>query len=194
MRASSLLFLTQLIYQRHLWDVRPYASSFVYLFSSPSLVHFKNGPECLTRGTARIFIPFVKDLLLSFVSSSFLVLLRYQKDVLSSLLVWCWFLPIFPSICTSLFSWNVLIFPWFDSSNQSCVFSWFSLLTWYIFLSNSIPISWVYILTACIRVSNFFVFVFGKQFDVVHTHKVIDHFLQFTKFITAGVFPEYLVE
>ena len=32
----------------------------------------------------------------------------------------------------------------------------------------SIPISWLYILTACIKVSNFLFFY--KQFDIVHVH------------------------
>ena len=42
------------------------------------LVHFKNGPEYLTRGTALVFIPLIKFLQDSFVSSSFLILLRYS--------------------------------------------------------------------------------------------------------------------
>ena len=55
--------------------------SFLILWSnilSSSLVHFKNGPEYLTRGTAQVFIPLIRFLLHSFVSSSFLVLLRYS--------------------------------------------------------------------------------------------------------------------
>ena len=54
--------------------------SFLVLWSicfSSSLVHFKNVPKYLTRGTAQIFIPLIGFLLDSFVSSSFLVLLRY---------------------------------------------------------------------------------------------------------------------
>ena len=42
-----------------------------------SLVHFKNGPENLTRSTARVFIPLVRFLLHNFVLGNFLVLLRY---------------------------------------------------------------------------------------------------------------------
>ena len=53
--------------------------SFLVLWSiclTSSLVHLRKGPEYLTRGTAQIFIPLIRFLLLSFVSSSFLVLLR----------------------------------------------------------------------------------------------------------------------
>ena len=45
---------------------------------SSSLVHFKNGPDFLTRVTAQIFIPLIRFLLHSFVFSSFLVVLRYS--------------------------------------------------------------------------------------------------------------------
>ena len=54
--------------------------SFLVLWSiclSSSLVHLRKGPEYVTRGTAQVFIPLIRLLLLSFVSSSFLVLLRY---------------------------------------------------------------------------------------------------------------------
>ena len=55
--------------------------SFLVLCStgwSSSLVHFKNGPKYLTRGAAQVFIPLIRILLHSLVSSSFLVLLRYS--------------------------------------------------------------------------------------------------------------------
>ena len=44
---------------------------------SSSLVHLRKGPEYLTRSTAQVFIPLIRFLQLSFVLSSFLVLLRY---------------------------------------------------------------------------------------------------------------------
>ena len=53
--------------------------SFLVLWSiclCSSLVHFKKSPEYLTRGTAQVFIPLIRFLLDSFVSSSLLVLLR----------------------------------------------------------------------------------------------------------------------
>ena len=60
--------------------------SFLFLWSiclSSSLVHLRKGPEYLTRGTAQVFIHLVRFLLLSFVSSSFLVLLRYSFWIFS---------------------------------------------------------------------------------------------------------------
>ena len=77
-----LLFLTHIVCLYHLWDVRRYASSWVFLFSwficwSSSLVHIKNGPEYLSKGSALVFLPLMWFLKCSFVSSSFIVLLRY---------------------------------------------------------------------------------------------------------------------
>ena len=43
-----------------------------------SLVYIRKGPEYLTRDTAQVLIRLIRFLLLSFVSSSFLVLLRYS--------------------------------------------------------------------------------------------------------------------
>ena len=54
--------------------------SFLVLCSiclSSSLVHFKKGPEYLTRGKAQVFIPLMRFLFYSLLTSSFLVLLRY---------------------------------------------------------------------------------------------------------------------
>ena len=52
---------------------------FVSICWNSSLVHFKNGPKYLTRRTAQLFILFIRFLPYSFVSSSFLILLRYFK-------------------------------------------------------------------------------------------------------------------
>ena len=60
-----------------------YAWSLVFLFFGPSLVHLRKGPEYLTRGTAQVFIPLMRFLLESFVSSSFLVLLKYSFRIVS---------------------------------------------------------------------------------------------------------------
>ena len=60
--------------------------SFLVLWSiclSSSLVHFKKGPKYLTRGTAQVFIPLIRFLLHSFVTSSFLVLPRYSFLIFS---------------------------------------------------------------------------------------------------------------
>ena len=43
-----------------------------------SLVHCKNGPEYLTKGTTLAFIPLINFLQYSFVSRSFLVILRFS--------------------------------------------------------------------------------------------------------------------
>ena len=54
--------------------------SFLVLLSNcltSSLVHFRKGPEYLTRATAQVFIPLIEFLLHTFVSSRFLVLQRY---------------------------------------------------------------------------------------------------------------------
>ena len=44
----------------------------------PSLVHFKNGPEYITRKTAQVFIHLIRFLLNSFVSGSSLGFFRYS--------------------------------------------------------------------------------------------------------------------
>ena len=44
---------------------------------SSSLVHYKNGPRDLIRGTAQVFIPLMRFLHYGLVSGSFFVLLRY---------------------------------------------------------------------------------------------------------------------
>ena len=59
--------------------------SFLVLWSiclSSSLVHLRKCPEYLTRGTAQAFIPLIRFLLENFVSSIFLVLLRYSFWIL----------------------------------------------------------------------------------------------------------------
>ena len=53
-------------------------TSFHFLLSicsSSSLIHFKNASECITRGTAQVFIPLMRFLLYILVSISFLVFL-----------------------------------------------------------------------------------------------------------------------
>ena len=59
--------------------------SFLVLWSIHwnSCLTFRNSPEYLTRGTALTIIPLMKFLLYIFVSSSFLVLLRYSFLIFS---------------------------------------------------------------------------------------------------------------
>ena len=58
--------------------------SFLVLWSiclSSSRVHLRKGPEYLTSGTAQVFIPSMKFLLESFVSSSFRVEIFFSGHV-----------------------------------------------------------------------------------------------------------------
>ena len=136
--------------------------SFVVLWSiflSSSLVHFTKGPDYLTWGTAQVFIPLIRFLQENFVSSSFLVLLRYSFWILS-----------FISTCLMVsaskihnylfisFSPSVLILSWFGSSIPSVLYRLLLFITSMTQFSipNSIPMSWLYILTACMRVSSSF--------------------------------------
>ena len=82
--------------------------SFLVLWSiclSSSLVHFRKGPEYLTSDTAQVFIPLITFLLESFVSSSFLVLLRYS--------LWIFF---FISICLMVSASKMLKYLWVSLS------------------------------------------------------------------------------
>ena len=100
-------------------------SSFLVLWSiylSSFLVHFKN----VTRVTAKVFIPFMRFLLYSLVSISFLVLLKYSFFFLSFLLVWWCPLPMFPLFVSFVFSGHS-DFSWFGSYIPSvmCRFPFF---------------------------------------------------------------------
>ena len=96
-----------------------------------SLVHFKNGPKYLTRGTVQLFIPLIRFLL-----HSFLVLLGY------SFFIFFFHLHLFDSVSFQYFQvfirflfsgrfnfFLILVVPF----RSSCVASRFSLLAWRIF-------------------------------------------------------------
>ena len=133
---------------------------------SSSLVHFKNGLEYLTRGTAQVFIPLIRFLLHSFVSSTFLVLLRYSffnfffhhlfdgvsfQDAQE-------FVGFLFSVC------SILLLIWLFPSVRQVSFSHFSLLAWHIFPCQ---IDCIFVL----HVLEFSVLIhFCKQFDVVYVH------------------------
>ena len=117
-----------------------------------SLVHTKNGPEYLTRGTAQVFTSSKRLLLYSIVSSSFLVLLRY------SFLIFFFHPHMFNGVC---FQYSQLVSFFFPERSDffylvvpflpTFVVYHFSLLAWHIFLCQIyIYISWLYILTASI--------------------------------------------
>ena len=137
-------FLIHVVCQHYLWDLISLCMviSFLILWSiclSSSRVYFKNSPEYLTRDTAQVFIPLIRFLLCSFVSINILVLQRYSFLFFSSPLVWWYQLPRCQSICTFL-----------------------------VFVPNSIPMSWLYILPC--KLEFLVPFHFCKQFDVVHVH------------------------
>ena len=114
--------------------------SFLVLMSicgNSSLVHFKNGPEYITRRTAQVFIILMKFLLQSLVSRSFLVWLRNSFLILSFISA-CMTLSAFSipkNLSFSLFP-NVLILSSFRQSLQLYVFFCFSLLAWGIFYAR----------------------------------------------------------
>ena len=114
--------------------------AFCFICWSSSFVHFKNGPEYLTRGRVLMFIPCVKFLQQSLVSRSLLVRLRCSFLLLffnflsTGLMVT---LPIFSRTCDFPFLrvfWffldlAVLFLPLFVSYR-------FSLLTWQFFYAK----------------------------------------------------------
>ena len=110
---------------------------------SSSLVHFKNGPEYLTIRTAQVYIPFIRFLLYSLVSSNFLVLLRYSFESFSFIST-CLMVPVsnISMYLHASFSPCVQIFSWFGCSIHSVIYGYsFSLLAWRIFLFQ-IPSLW----------------------------------------------------
>ena len=89
-----------------------------------------------------------------------LVLLRYSFKIFSSfpLVRWCQLL-ICPSICR-FFSLSLSLTTWFGSSTPSivCHLPLFITSMVHFYMSNSIPVSWLYILTVCTKVFNPFLF------------------------------------
>ena len=166
-----------------------------------SLVHFKNGPEYLTREIAQVFIPFIRFLLYSLVSSSFLVPLKFFLT--SSLVWWCLF-PIFPSIVYVSFSLSVLIFSWLGSSILSVIrrFPLF-IISMVHFLCQIPSLCPDYILTAYIRASNSFPFLANSLMSSMYIWWLIFSCDEQSLFIarkdqspnvSACVFPEFVVE
>ena len=129
-----LLFLTFRTWICHFWDVRLYASSWVFFFSD-SIVEVLNCLEYLTKVTAQVFITLMRFLQCSLVSSSFLILLRYLFLIFSFIsdFLLC-LLPMWPST----FNFPFLRTFWFRFDLvilfllSSVVFC-FSLLAWHIF-------------------------------------------------------------
>ena len=146
---------------------------------SSSLVQFKNSPEYLTWSTPQVFIPLIRSLQRSFVSSSFLFLLGYS------------FL-IFPFISTCLmisnskylwvsFSPNVLNLSWFGSSILSvkCRLPLFITSMAHFSMPNSIPMTWLYILTESIKVYNSFSFLANSLMSSMYIRWLFCNLLSF---------------
>ena len=134
--------------------------SFLVLWSIcliSSLVHWRKGPKYLTRGTAQVFIPLIRFHPGSFVSIILLVLLRYSFWILSFISP-CLMVSAskMPKYLLVSFSPSVLILSWFGSSNPSvrCCLPLFITSIAYFSMPNSIPMSWLYSLAACIRASS----------------------------------------
>ena len=126
--------------------------SFFVLWSiclSSSLVHFKNGSEYLTRSTAQVFIPLIRFLLHSFVSSSFLLLPRYSFLIFSFIST-CLMESAskIPKYLNVFFSLSVLILSWFGSyiPSDRCRLPLFIACMAHFSLSNSIPMSSLHVL------------------------------------------------
>ena len=107
-----LIFLTHTVCLRHLWDVRPYVSSLVFLFSRPFVevllsTDVRMVPSILRRGQLRYL-----SLCWDFLNVVFFraVFLLKNSFLIYSFIFACWWcsLPVFLSF---LFSECVLIFP-----------------------------------------------------------------------------------
>ena len=127
-----------------------------------SWVHFKKRPEYLTRETAQVFIALIKYLLHSFVSSSFLVLLRYPS-LIFSFISSCLMVSAFkmPKYLYASFSPIVQILSWFWSFYyiRQVSLPLFITCMAQFYTPNSISMSWLYILTVRIKVSSSFSFL-----------------------------------
>ena len=112
-----------------------------------SLVHFRKGPEYLTSSTAQVIISLIRFLPDSFVSSNFLVLLSF---ISTCLMVSASRIPkyLFVSFYPTVLSLSRL-----GSSIPSVIYRLPLLIISIAHFSipNSVPMPWMYILTAFIR-------------------------------------------
>ena len=149
-------------------------SCFWSICSSSSLVNFKNGPDYLTWSTAQVFIPSIRFLLYSFVSRSFLVLLRYSFLIFSFIFaclmvsaskmpkyLWVSFSP------SSVFkSYLDLVVPFHPSGVVCC----FSLLAWRIFLCQ-IPSLLPFAVSSTFQVFMVFSIKFLTSSDILYVFR-----------------------
>ena len=125
--------------------------SFLLLWSicwSSSLVHFKNGPGYITRGTAQVFILLMRY---SLGSSCFFVLLRYSfLNFFLHLHLFDGVRLQYSQVFAGFFFSEHPDFSWLGSSILlSCAVSRFSLLAWRIFLCHipSLCLDWIFSLS-----------------------------------------------
>ena len=159
-----------------LWSICP----------SSSLVHFKNiCPE----------LPLMTFLLQSLVSWRFFVRLRYSGPY------FFFHIRLFDGIRFQYYQVLVIFFLskssdsfliWQFYSFSFCLFPFFIMSVTHFSIPNSIPISWLYILIVCVSLQ--FFFIFCKQLDVIHVHKVINRFLWLCKFVAPSAHPKYVIE
>ena len=120
----------------------------------------QKGSQISNEDTAWLFIPLIRFLLHSFVSSSFLVL-RHSFWIFS-LISLCLMVSAskMPKYLYVSFSPSVLILSWFGSSIPSvrCRLPLFIASMAHFSMPNSTLMSWLYILTTCIRVSSSYSF------------------------------------
>ena len=130
-----LLFSTHIVSLSHVWNVRPYTSS-CFLFSGPFTVVLSSFTLRMIPNILNVFIPLMRFLVFSFVSSSFLILLSH------SFLIFFFHLHWFDDV---RFQYSKLLvnflfsersdFSWFAISVHSVIrFFRFSLPAWHIFL------------------------------------------------------------
>ena len=134
----------------------------VHLRSS-SLVYSKNDPEFITWRTAQVFIPLIRFLQPSLGLRFFLVLLRHIFLISSFISAgWMVFTSNIPKYLQFSFSSNILIYSWFCSFIHSdfSLFPLFNISMAHFSMPNSIPVSHLYILIVCVRISKSFSFLF----------------------------------
>ena len=104
-------FLSDKILLFHLSDVRPCASSLVFLLSATLVGVFFCRPEYLTKGIAQVFFSWMKLLPQGWVSSRSFVLLRYSFSIFSFIYT-CLMVPAtnVPKYLKFFFSQSIYIF------------------------------------------------------------------------------------
>ena len=171
-----------------LWDIRSYASSSIFLSSCPFvevtfLVHIKNGPEYLTMGISQGFIHLMRLLWYSLVSSS----------------IFCYLVILLLVIFFHLLSFVCVRFQYFLELVRFCrtissvIYGFLILCLAHFSLPNSIIVSRLYILTACIEVSNHFSFLVNSLISSMYIRWLI-FLVIYEVILVPRAFPKYVIE